>query len=68
MLATTASSDPTCYSQAKREPHWRLAMQEEFHALLRNNTWTLVPPRPGFNIVGCKWVYKTKRKADGSIE
>jgi hypothetical protein len=51
-----------------REPHWRLAMQEEFHALLRNNTWTLVPPRPGFNIVGCKWVYKTKRKADGSIE
>jgi len=27
-----------------------------------------VPHPPGKNIVGCKWVYRLKRKADGSID
>jgi hypothetical protein len=43
-------------------------MQIEFNALLQNQTWTLVPPRQANNLVGCKWVFKVKRKADGSIE
>jgi histone deacetylase 1/2 len=28
----------------------------------------LVPPRPGINIIDCKWVFKIKRKADGNID
>jgi hypothetical protein len=28
----------------------------------------LVPPRPGLNVIHLKWVFKTKRHADGSIE
>lgn len=36
---------------------------------MSNNTWTLVShPGPHHNIVGCKWVYRLKYKADGSIE
>lgn len=30
--------------------------------------WRLVSFTPGMNAVGCKWVFRTKRKADGSIE
>jgi hypothetical protein len=33
-----------------------------------NNTWDLVPRKPGTNVIDCKWVYKLKRKADGSID
>jgi histone deacetylase 1/2 len=43
-------------------------MDAEHQALLRNNTWHLVPPPKGKNVIGCKWVYKVKRKANGSID
>lgn len=41
---------------------------EEFQALVKNDTWTLVPPSPNLNIVGNKWIFRIKRGADGSIQ
>lgn len=43
-------------------------MASELTALAKNNTWTLVPPPSDHSVIGCKWVYKIKKKADGSIE
>ncbi|CAM8968938.1 unnamed protein product [Rhodiola kirilowii] len=43
-------------------------MHVEYDALLRNSTWTLVPPPCNANIVGCKWIYRIKRRVDGTIE
>ena len=43
-------------------------MSQEISALLKNGTWTLVAPKPYMYIVGCKWVFKLKRKANGSID
>ncbi|WKA11964.1 hypothetical protein VitviT2T_029410 [Vitis vinifera] len=42
-------------------------MQEEIKALIQNRTWDLVPRPPTANIVGSKWVFKTKLKEDGTI-
>jgi hypothetical protein len=39
-----------------------------YNALIRNNTWHLVPPKKGINIIGSKWVFKIKRKANGTID
>ena len=47
---------------------WRDAMAAEFEALRQNGTWVLVPRPPGVNIVGSKWVFKTKQHADGSVD
>jgi histone deacetylase 1/2 len=49
-------------------PHWRSAMEQEYQTLIQNDTWTLVHPKPGVNIIDCKWVFKVKKHADGSIE
>jgi histone deacetylase 1/2 len=43
-------------------------MAEELSALSQKNTWTLVPRPPGKNIVGGKWIFKTKHRLDGSVE
>lgn len=43
-------------------------MDQEYSALLKNETWDLVPPQKGMNLIDSRWVYKVKRKADGSIE
>uniref|UniRef100_A0A2N9FIX9 Reverse transcriptase Ty1/copia-type domain-containing protein n=1 Tax=Fagus sylvatica TaxID=28930 RepID=A0A2N9FIX9_FAGSY len=42
-------------------------MASKFEALQRQHTWSLVPPSPSQNIVGCRWVYKIKRATDGSV-
>jgi len=37
-------------------------------ALEKNQTWEIVTLPQGKRTVGCKWVFSTKYKADGSIE
>ncbi|KAL4346779.1 hypothetical protein GQ457_17G003030 [Hibiscus cannabinus] len=55
-------------AQAILHSCWKDAMHEEILALERNNTWDLVSLPPGKQTIGCKWVYKTKLKSDGSLE
>lgn len=43
-------------------------MDAEYMALMENKTWHLVPPAKGRNVIDCKWVYRIKRKADGSLD
>lgn len=60
--------EPTFVSQTVKDPAWREAMASEFNALVANQTWTLVPITNVQNLVGNKWVFKLKRKADSSIK
>lgn len=60
--------EPHDLSKALGNKNWKHAMDEEFSALQDNKTWHLVPAQEGKNLIDCKWVYKIKRKADGSID
>jgi histone deacetylase 1/2 len=68
MQASVSAGEPTSLDAALGDKNWRAAMDSEVQALARNHTWHLVPRPKGKNIVGCKWVYKVKQKADGSID
>jgi hypothetical protein len=66
--ANSSATEPTCYTSAIKDENWRKAMNVEFDALLKNQTWKLVPSFFAQNIIGCKWVFRIKRKANGTIE
>jgi len=68
-LSTMSSSvEPKFYSEAAANPKWQDAMAAEIRALEENNTWTITALPLDKRPIGCKWVYKIKYHADGSIE
>lgn len=48
-------------------PLWFQAMQVEFEALKKNQTWILVPASSTQLVVDHKWVFKKKLNVDGSL-
>jgi hypothetical protein len=60
--------EPSSYTKAATDHRWQDAMTQEFSALITNRTWTLCPRPAHHNIIHNKWIYKIKRKADGSID
>ena len=62
------SSEPFAFSDADGYAVWHNAMCDEIAALRETLTWYLVPFHPSMNVVGSRWVYRIKRRVDGSIE
>lgn len=49
-------------------PYWQAAVQEEYDSLLTMHAWDLTSLPAGKRAIPCKWVFKRKLNADGSIE
>jgi len=64
----TSTGEPTNLHDALAHKDWKKAMDVEYDALIQNKTWRLVPPKRDANVIDCKWVYKIKKRADGSID
>jgi hypothetical protein len=60
--------EPKTYKTALKYSNWQAAMQDEIDALHSNNTWTPVQRPLDENVVGSKWVFRTKLNEDGSID
>ena len=66
-----AEGDLKSYWEAQSRsdwPCWKDAMDREIESLQQAGTWEKVPCPPDKNIVSCKWVYRLKRKADGTTD
>ncbi|GJV31680.1 ribonuclease H-like domain-containing protein [Tanacetum coccineum] len=64
---STISPIPKSYPIAFRDPNWYRAMLDEYTALIKNNTWILVPRPPDANIVRSMWLFRHKYNADGTL-
>jgi hypothetical protein len=63
-----ALKEPCGFKSATKHLEWVSAMDDEICALHQNHTWSLVPRPSNKNVVGCRWVFKTKLLPDGSVE
>ncbi|KAH9650220.1 hypothetical protein KPL70_026283 [Citrus sinensis] len=63
-----ADCEPVNFQDAALDEKWRIAMDEEIKAIVKNDTWELTTIPKGHKAIGVKWVYKTKRNAKGEIE
>ncbi|KAI3780486.1 hypothetical protein L2E82_10467 [Cichorium intybus] len=67
-IALFSEHAPKGFKSASKNPKWLQAMHEEMTALRQNDTWILVPRPPNTNVVGSKWVFRTKYNSDGTID
>jgi predicted choloylglycine hydrolase len=63
--------EPMSFNEANEHEEWIKTMEKEYDSIMKNKTWELTKltelPK-GKNPIGCKWIYKPKFKADGSID
>jgi transposase InsO family protein len=69
----TPSGEPNTLAEARSRPdaaEWELAVLEEMETLKRCKTWDpdLVELPPDRTPIGCRWVFRLKRTAEGSVE
>lgn len=68
MAAVLESTEPKYFKDAACIKEWCEAMQKEIEALEENNTWDITDLPPGKRAINCKWVYKLKWNADGTLD
>ena len=70
LLVNSVMEEPKTVHEAlngEQSSRWREAMESQYSSLLKNDTWDLVPPPEGKNIVGSRWVLKVKHDENGSV-
>lgn len=66
---TLYSTDiPKTSEEALKSKEGKKAMEEEFSALIKNETWDRCLLPKDKKTIGCKWVFSIKYKADGTIK
>jgi hypothetical protein len=63
--------EPINYADAMKRSdakQWEQAAQDEYNSIQSAGTWSLVPLPIGRTAIGCKWIFKIKYNADGTIE
>ena len=63
--------EPRTYKEAVNSTEgliWKEAINSEIESMLHNLSWELVDLPPGCKPLSSKWVFKRKRKVDGSID
>ncbi|XP_040973837.1 uncharacterized mitochondrial protein AtMg00820 isoform X1 [Gossypium hirsutum] len=59
--------EPRTVEEAFVDLEWKLAIQVEFDTSMAKSIWELVSLPHGRKVIGCKWLFKIKKNADGTV-
>ncbi|KAL0645965.1 hypothetical protein Bca4012_044256 [Brassica carinata] len=62
------ASDPLYFEESGSSLEWQIAMKVKMQSIEKNSTWELLDALEGKNVIGLKWVYRTKYNNDGSVQ
>lgn len=68
LASITIACEPTSFKKAMEDANWRLAVRHEIDALEDSDTWEIVTLPKGKKALACKWVFRLKFRADGTLE
>ena len=71
LVANVRAEEPASLGEALQRAdadEWRKAVEDELQAIRDNDVYELAELPPGRKAIGCKYVFKIKRNADGSVE
>jgi hypothetical protein len=67
-LCDIMDAELSSYEEAAEKRVWKDAMGEEYHSIVKNDVWDVVPRPKEKPIVSSKWIYKRKHATGGSIK
>ncbi|GKB32478.1 ribonuclease H-like domain-containing protein [Tanacetum coccineum] len=67
LYVSTISPLPKSYFDAFNDPIWQNVINYGYNALIKNNTWTLMPRPADENIDCCTWLFRHKHLAYGTL-
>jgi hypothetical protein len=70
-LKAVVEGTPVTYREAmtsSESPFWKAAMDAEILNIKANGTYKEYLTKPGEKAIGCRWVFRKKLKADGSLD
>jgi hypothetical protein len=60
--------DPLTFEEYVKDDVWAQAMDEEIECIENNQTWKLVDVIEDTDVISVKWIYKTKKDANGNVQ
>ena len=67
MTAYNSLTEPKNVNEAINNPIWKKSMDKELKAQIDKNTWEMVIPPKGVNIIRSKWTYCLKKNDKNTI-
>ena len=70
-ITIDSEEDPVNYKEALEDvdaQEWLKPMDREMESIYSNSVWSFVEALKGVKPIGCKWIYKRKRRLDGKVE
>ena len=67
-MCDLVEKEPTCFEEVVQKKEWMDAMTEEYHSIIKNDVWEVVPRPKNKDVVSSKWIYKIKHAVDENIE